>query len=850
MRGCKPIIRLKYSDDSFRRRWRLDGTASRARTAAGITARGNTGVARAVCLALLCVLLPGPSLAGAAQNEPIVFFGDRNLPPYEYLEGGEPRGVSVDLLNAIGEALERPVEVRLMKWSEAQKRALNGDAHALTLMSKNEQRLKLYDFSDGTFNFTFSLFVGADHGVALDASGLDGKRIAVTKGGFPRTFLEEHQPEAELIIVDTVLEGFNRLLLGEIDAVGSETRVGYYFLHENDISSIRALPRPFAVKIGGIPVPKGDEALVREINRALAEIKRSGRFARIMGAWSQHEVVLLERKEIWTFVAIAALASIALASLVLLLWVVQSRKSARNRAAEVQAANTLLQEEIAERIQVEEALRESEERLSLAVESANFGTWIRTVPDDRVILDARTEAIFGLEPGTFEGTLDAYLARVHPDDHERIKAGHARLLKDGVRYEIDYRAILPDGSIRHVATRASLIRNARDSTVQIIGMLHDITERKRVEEALRESEERFRTMLEQAGDAMFLIEPDGSFIDVNQRACDALGYTRAELLTLSVPEIDPVFSKEKFHDLFEGLQLGAPVTVEAVHRRKDGTTYPVEIRTGLIALHGRKSLLSFARDISQRKRAEDALREAQEALLRRERLATLGQLTATVSHELRNPLGVIRTSAFILRDGLKEEMPRARRALERIERSVVRCDRIIDEMLDFTRISDLEPEPTALDDWLAGVIEEQPLPTGIVLRQELQLPDLTVAVDRDRLRRAVINVFDNACQAMLGAGESKTEPAERLLTVRTRQCDGRIEVMFEDQGPGIAPDVYERIFEPLYSTKGFGVGLGLPVVKQIMEQHGGGIEIETEEGRGTTVCLWLDRNARAEHVAA
>jgi len=589
-------------------------------------------------------------------------------------------------------------------------------------MSKNEKRLALYDFSDGTFNITFSLFVRADMVMAFDAVGLEGRRIGVVKGGFPQAFLEDHQPEAELVFVDTLLDGFNKLFLGQLDAIGSATWVGYHALSENDISGIQALSRPFAVKIAGIPVPKGNEALVREINRALAEIRRSGRFARIMSKWSRHEVVLLERREIWAFVAIAALALITLASLVVLSWLVQSRKAARNRAAEMQAANTVLQDEIAER--------------------------------------------------------------------------------------------------------------------------------KQVEDALRESEERFRTMVEQAGDAMFLIEPDGSFIDVNQRACDALGYTRAELLTLSVPGIDPVFPKEKFQELFEGLQLRAPVTVEAVHQRKDGTTYPVEIRTGLIELHGRKLLLSFARDISQRKRAEDALRAAQEELLRRERLATLGQLTATVSHELRNPLGVIRTSAFILRDGLKEEMPRARRALERVERSVMRCDRIIDELLDFTRMADLEPEPTALDDWLAGVLEEQTLPTGIGLRQELRLPGLTVALDRDRFRRAVINVFDNACQAMRGEGEAEKKPAERVLTVRTRERAGRIEVVFKDRGPGIPPDVYERIFEPLYSTKGFGVGLGLPVVKQIMEQHGGGIEIETEEGRGTAVCLWLDRNALAEHLAA
>ncbi len=744
-----------------------------------------------------------------------------------------------------------------------------------------------------------------------------------------------------------------------------------------------------------------------------------------------------------------------------------------------------LEAEVGERGRSAEALAKSEERLSLAVQSANFGTWSRNIPGDRVIWDERTEAIFGLELGAFEGTMEAFLARVHPDDRERIKTGHRRLMEEGLPYAVDFRIAWPNGEIRHIATRASVIRGDRDSSRQIIGMLHDITERKHAEEALRESEERFRTMVEQAGDAMFLTEPDGSFIDVNQRACDALGYTRAELLTLSVPEIDPVFSKAKFHELFEGLQLHAPVTLEAVHRRKDGTTYPVEIRTGRIELHGRKLLLAFARDISQRKRAEDALRESEERLslaaqsakfgawsrnipgdrvvwdepteaifglepgafegtmeaflarvhpddreriktghrrlieegvpyavdfriawpngevrhiatrasvirgdrdsslqiigmlhditerkhieealreseeqlrlitdnvpaviayvdanqrygfinkryeewfgispeeaygrrisdvvgevtydivkeniakalsgerlafetsipiknaasrhvqatyvphlsddggvkgvfvlvtditerkrledelLRQERLAMLGQLTATVSHELRNPLGVIRTSAFILRDGLKEEAPRACRALDRVERSVIRCDRIIDELLDFTRMSDLEPEPTVLDDWLAGVLEEQTLPTGISLRQELQLPGLTVALDRDRFRRAVINVFDNACQAMLGKGEAETELAERVLTVRTRERDGRIEVLIEDRGPGIPPDVYERIFEPLYSTKGFGVGLGLTVVKQIMEQHGGGIEIETEEGRGTRVCLWL-----------
>jgi signal transduction histidine kinase len=123
------------------------------------------------------------------------------------------------------------------------------------------------------------------------------------------------------------------------------------------------------------------------------------------------------------------------------------------------------------------------------------------------------------------------------------------------------------------------------------------------------------------------------------------------------------------------------------------------------------------------------------------------------------------------------------------------------------------------------------------------LGDITVPLDKNRFRRAVINIFENACQAMTGEGKEEAGTGERILTVRTREHNGRVEIVFEDTGPGIPPDVHGRIFEPLFSTKSFGVGLGLPVVKQIMEQHNGGIETEAEEGRGAKICLWLPRGS-------
>jgi signal transduction histidine kinase len=249
-------------------------------------------------------------------------------------------------------------------------------------------------------------------------------------------------------------------------------------------------------------------------------------------------------------------------------------------------------------------------------------------------------------------------------------------------------------------------------------------------------------------------------------------------------------------------------------------------------------IVAISSDITERKRLQGEV-------LRQERLATLGRLTATVSHELRNPLGVIRTSAFIANEGQSDANPRVQRALERIDRSVVRCDRIIDELLDFTRISDLEPEPTALDSWLDSTLSEQVLPSEVELRREFNMAGIEIAIDRDRIRRAVINVFDNACQAMTDPAARNDGDARHILTVTTQAVEDRIEIVFEDNGPGIPADIRPMIFEPLFSTKGFGVGLGLPAVKQIMEQHGGGIDIDSVPGQGARVRLWLPRRSSA-----
>jgi signal transduction histidine kinase len=194
-----------------------------------------------------------------------------------------------------------------------------------------------------------------------------------------------------------------------------------------------------------------------------------------------------------------------------------------------------------------------------------------------------------------------------------------------------------------------------------------------------------------------------------------------------------------------------------------------------------------------------------------------------------------------VRDAGPSDGQRVSRAVERAERNIIRCDRIIEELLDFTHTRDLEIHRIAIDRWLDQVLDEQAAPPGITVRRAFDLAGVKVPIDAERLRRVVINVFDNACQAMAEGevGQSDDGQPGHSLSVRTRRTGGRVEIVFEDTGPGIQPDARDRIFEPLFSTKGFGVGLGLTVVKQVMTQHGGDVEIESEPGRGTRVCLWL-----------
>jgi len=240
-----------------------------------------------------------------------------------------------------------------------------------------------------------------------------------------------------------------------------------------------------------------------------------------------------------------------------------------------------------------------------------------------------------------------------------------------------------------------------------------------------------------------------------------------------------------------------------------------------------------------KKRTRD-LEAAQEELIKRERLSVLGQLTATVSHEIRNPLGVIRSSAFYLQRKLGHADEKITKHLNRVEKQVDLCDSIVDELLEYTRGRHSEAIQGKINPWLKKVLEEITIPEKVALVSECS-PDLPmVRFDRDKMYRVVFNLVNNALQAVTARHDrlnQKEGPYQPQVKVSTSYADNGIRLEIEDNGIGMDKKTAGHAFEPLFTTSARGTGLGLAIVRKIVEEHGGHVFLDSTPNRGTKVTL-------------
>ena len=521
--------------------------------------------------------------------------------------------------------------------------------------------------------------------------------------------------------------------------------------------------------------------------------------------------------------------------------------------------------------QAQEALRESEERLQLAIGGSDGGVWdLEYPPDtppgvipDEIYLSPRLKQFLGYEDHELPNARAAWTDRILPDDLADVEETlQACLRGETDEYEIEYRSRHRDGSVRWIHSHGLVLRDPSGASTRWTGIAWDVTARKQAEDALRQSEENFRALAENAHDGILIAVRDGRHVYANRRAAEMSGYRVDELLETSIgdlahpDEIPKLMARSK-----QRLDGGSPPKqYETVLVRKDGTNVPIELTAARTAWKGAPADMVVVRDMAERKRIEQELARhrneleelvkertaeleaAHEELIEQERLATLGKLVATVNHEMRNPLMTMKGSLFTIGERTRGKGLDVDHVLDRADRSVFRCERIIEDLLDYTRARAPDMQRTAVDVWLDSMLDEQEMPPGITLERDLasgaQLP-----IDQERLRRCMVNVITNACEAMTRAKNGQLPSdggaVHGQISVISRVVDGRLRIQVKDTGPGIPDEIRYKVLDPLFTTKSFGIGLGLPTVAETMRQHGGDLAVESAIGQGTVITMWL-----------
>jgi PAS domain S-box-containing protein len=492
---------------------------------------------------------------------------------------------------------------------------------------------------------------------------------------------------------------------------------------------------------------------------------------------------------------------------------------------------------MAERERAAEALRESEASMSLAANAANLGLWVWNIPsgEERWVTE-KWRQLFGFadsEPVTFERFLEV----VHRGDSERVKQVVQQILEHGGEYEVDYRITRPDGSIRWIATHGRVELDERGKPVLARGVSRDVTERKIAEEELRESEARFRTVANAAPVMIWMSGPDKLCTFFNKGWLDFTGRSLEQELGNRWAEGVHREDIDRCLDVYQNsFNARESFTVEYRLRRSDGEyCWLLDSGTPRFASDGAfLGYIGSCIDITERKAAEEEARRRREQVELLGRVSLLGEMTASLAHELDQPLAAILSNATAAMQYLKQGKL-APEQLQEILTDVVGDGRRAHDIMHNVRSAIKKGSAIRgrinLNDVVKAVTHMVHLDAAAhFCKVEMSLARNLPAIEGDpsQIQQVLINLVRNAFDAM-----RDTPPSGRKVEIATTyNGDGTICVAVRDYGSGIPELTPERLFEQFFTTKEQGLGMGLAIVRSIVEAHGGSIVAENADGGG------------------
>ncbi len=482
--------------------------------------------------------------------------------------------------------------------------------------------------------------------------------------------------------------------------------------------------------------------------------------------------------------------------------------------------------DITERKRAEDALKVSEERFRTLVQFS-FDVYWETDAQHRFIRQEYAEGLAvaparGFDIGKTPWELPQFEASEEDWRRYRETLDAHHPFRD-----FELARSTPDAGKRYVSVSGMPVFDDKGHFVGYRGVGRDITERKQDEVAMRESEQRFRTLFEKANDAIFLENERDEIVEVNERACALLGYSRQELLTMKVSDLQAPEIRGQAGGVGDA-------TFETIDLHRSGRRILAEVTHTPFFDQGQKLVLSVVRDVTERKRAAEALQQMHEQLTHANRVATMGQLTASIAHEIAQPIGAVYNRANAAINFLNKDPPdleEVREAISGIAGAADRAREIIGRIRDQVRRA--PPRKDIFD--LNQAIEEVLLLAGgaitkdaIVVQVDLAKDLPQVRGDRVQLQQVALNLILNAVEAMRSVdGRSR----ELQISTEHNETDDVL-VTVRDTGPGIAPENLERVFESFFTTKSSGVGIGLSICRSILEGHGGSLWASANGTRG------------------
>jgi PAS domain S-box-containing protein len=762
------------------------------------------------------------------------FVSQTRYPPFEFTDkDGQHEGMMLDVIRWLGVEIGfKPVFVD-MTFQQAQEAVLSNEADVITSLFYSDKRNETFEFTSTLFEVPASIFVQAHRTDIKELTDLNGKTIAIQKGDYARDFLELKNIRFEILHTDDFGEAADMVAAGKADAVIGDEQIVIYHIFSNRLTDrIKKAGSPLYTGKNCMASNKQNAMLIGILNKGIEEARKSGVLDKVSKKWLG---TIYGARESW-FERHFWPLSIGIAGVLLLslaVWI-------RNVSLQI-----VVREKTEDIRRSDEALLQSEAKYRDLFENASDIIYTHDLHGNYASVNGAAKRILGYTAEEFLSL--NFRDIIDPENMPETVEQLRKKIENGVEttgpYEL--RARSKDGTPFWFEVTSRIMKdNGKPSGVH--GMARDITDRKRAEEALKESQEKYRLVVENANESI-IVAQDGVLRFVNPKTTETIGYSEQELISMPFLDFihpdDRTMVAERHQRRLQGQHPPDSYAFRVID--KSGNIKWMEINAVAVTWEGRPATLNFLADTTARRQMEAELVKVQ-------KLESLGVLAGGIAHDFNNILTAILGNISLARmNGLSPERVATR--LVEAEKACLQAQGLTQQLLTFSKGG--APIKKTVD--IARLIEDSCnfAVRGSNVRCRLSIPGDISAVDVDegQIGQVVNNLAINSVHAMPQGGmihvraENVTATAGQGLPLKEGKY---VKFVVSDHGVGIPESILRRIFDPYFTTKHKGSGLGLATCFSIIQNHEGLITVESEVGVGTSFHVYLPASEQELRISS